>query len=226
MAAMAEALTAAGAGKSGNPCDRLTPPCRSLSRVISRMTDSVNCVAFFDPVSFDMSSELMALRGLARLLFLRGRRGNGRGLRGRRTLSRWLWSGRDSLPGRRAGVGGGVLARRIRTVAPAIVLRGGEELLHVVLGLWVGNVVDEFLELQPGSLAHPAADRALAGIVAGERQMQLAEFLDLFRQVRHPDADIRLRVREQPRRVRELERPRNCPGGPRHQLREPDSVRV
>src|SRR6267378_3853022 len=43
-----------GAGKSGNPCDRFTPPYSSLRRVISRMTDSVNCVAFLDPVSLDM----------------------------------------------------------------------------------------------------------------------------------------------------------------------------
>src|SRR5438034_1856301 len=54
MAAHAASLTAAGAGKSGNPCDRLTPPYMWLSRVISRMTDSVNCVAFLDPVSFDI----------------------------------------------------------------------------------------------------------------------------------------------------------------------------
>src|SRR4029077_18458860 len=54
IAAHAASLIAAGAGKSGNPCDRLTPPWRSLSRVISRMTDSVNCVAFLEPVSFDM----------------------------------------------------------------------------------------------------------------------------------------------------------------------------
>src|SRR5712692_63957 len=54
MAAHAASLTTAGAGKSGKPCDRLTPPWRSLSRVISRMTDSVNCVAFFDPVSVDI----------------------------------------------------------------------------------------------------------------------------------------------------------------------------
>src|SRR6185369_5119216 len=54
IAAQAASLIAAGAGKSGKPCDRLTPPYKSLSRVISRMTDSVNWVAFFDPVSFDM----------------------------------------------------------------------------------------------------------------------------------------------------------------------------
>src|SRR5260370_19745358 len=54
MAAPAASLITAGAGKSGNPCDRLTPPGGSLRRVISRMTDAVNCVAFFDPVSFDI----------------------------------------------------------------------------------------------------------------------------------------------------------------------------
>src|SRR3954469_5400366 len=53
---------ACGAGKSGNPCDRFTPPCSWLKRVISRITDSVNCVAFFEPVSFDMSLRRRALR--------------------------------------------------------------------------------------------------------------------------------------------------------------------
>ena len=42
IAAHAASLTTSGAGKSGNPCDRFTPPWRWLSRVISRMTDSVN----------------------------------------------------------------------------------------------------------------------------------------------------------------------------------------
>src|SRR6185295_432795 len=67
MAAHAASLTAAGAGKSGNPCDRLTPPYISLRRVISRMTDSVNCVAFFDPVILDMkvsTTEVRVLRVL------------------------------------------------------------------------------------------------------------------------------------------------------------------
>src|SRR5262252_5469564 len=54
MAAQAASFTACGAAKSGNPCDRLTAWCASLSRVISRMTDSVNCRAFLDPVSLDI----------------------------------------------------------------------------------------------------------------------------------------------------------------------------
>src|SRR5206468_12005993 len=56
IAAQAASFTAIGAEKSGNPCDRLTALCASLSRVISRMTDSVNCSAFFEPVSLDIRS--------------------------------------------------------------------------------------------------------------------------------------------------------------------------
>src|SRR5215204_421875 len=46
MAAAAARLRSSGAGKSGKPCERLTAPCLSASRVISRMTDSVKRPAF------------------------------------------------------------------------------------------------------------------------------------------------------------------------------------
>src|SRR6266536_601311 len=42
MARTAAAFTSSGASKSGKPWARLTAPCSSASRVISRMTDSVN----------------------------------------------------------------------------------------------------------------------------------------------------------------------------------------
>src|SRR5207245_7694251 len=45
IAATAASLTSAGAGKSGKPCARFTASCSSARRVISRMTDSVNCCA-------------------------------------------------------------------------------------------------------------------------------------------------------------------------------------
>jgi hypothetical protein len=38
----------AGAAKSGKPCERFTAPYFRASRVISRITDSVNELAFFD----------------------------------------------------------------------------------------------------------------------------------------------------------------------------------
>src|SRR3981189_3458672 len=46
MALRAASLISSGAAKSGNPWDRLTAPCFKARRVISRMTDSVNCSAF------------------------------------------------------------------------------------------------------------------------------------------------------------------------------------
>src|ERR1700722_16092684 len=46
MASCAARLISAGAGKSGKPCERFTALCRSASRVISRITDSVKRSAF------------------------------------------------------------------------------------------------------------------------------------------------------------------------------------
>src|SRR4029077_2284636 len=46
MACRAASFTSAGAAKSGKPCERLMALCFNARRVISRMTDSVNCSAF------------------------------------------------------------------------------------------------------------------------------------------------------------------------------------
>src|SRR5579862_6575396 len=45
MASSAARLISAGAAKSGNPCERFTALYCSARRVISRITDSVNCAA-------------------------------------------------------------------------------------------------------------------------------------------------------------------------------------
>ena len=42
IARRAASLISSGAGKSGKPCERLIAPCATESRVISRITDSVN----------------------------------------------------------------------------------------------------------------------------------------------------------------------------------------
>src|SRR2546423_1273378 len=48
MACIATRLMSSGAAKSGKPCDRFTAPYFIASRVISRMTDSVNRLALRD----------------------------------------------------------------------------------------------------------------------------------------------------------------------------------
>src|SRR5580765_8296565 len=67
MAWRAASLISAGAAKSGKPWERLTALCFIARRVISRITDSVNCSALAEiirreiPVIFD-SGVLMLLR--------------------------------------------------------------------------------------------------------------------------------------------------------------------
>src|SRR4026207_1291325 len=48
IAFIATCLISPGAAKSGNPCERFTAPCFIASRVISRITDSVNRLALWD----------------------------------------------------------------------------------------------------------------------------------------------------------------------------------
>src|SRR6266436_3041033 len=50
MACRAASLISAGAAKSGKPCDRFTALCFNARRVISRITDSVNCSAFTESI--------------------------------------------------------------------------------------------------------------------------------------------------------------------------------
>src|SRR6266566_1433124 len=57
MARRAASLISSGAAKSGNPWDRFTAPCFKARRVISRITDSVNCSAFAE----SMRREIFAI---------------------------------------------------------------------------------------------------------------------------------------------------------------------
>src|SRR2546427_6687410 len=64
MAARAASLTSSGAGKSGNPCARLTASYCKAKRVISQMTDSVKYSAFSESTDRAVLAILSAV-GLA-----------------------------------------------------------------------------------------------------------------------------------------------------------------
>src|SRR5437870_10702909 len=53
IASCADSLISRGAGKSGNPCARLTAPYCIAWRVISRITDSVKCATLLLRNDFD-----------------------------------------------------------------------------------------------------------------------------------------------------------------------------
>src|ERR1700693_5302991 len=55
IASCAARLISAGAAKSGKPCERFTALCCNARRVISRITDSVNCPAFAESRALAMA---------------------------------------------------------------------------------------------------------------------------------------------------------------------------
>src|SRR5437764_4608765 len=80
IACIATRLMSSGAAKSGKPCDRLTAPYFIASRVISRITDSVNCEALRETRRDDVGAgELIRLstdeHGLAQTRIIRLRSG-------------------------------------------------------------------------------------------------------------------------------------------------------
>src|SRR5438093_92839 len=170
------------------------------------MTDSVNWVAFFDPVSLDIFMRRpRALADAALLLFLRYRRllfrRSGRfrfGSRGTRDAR----SGRTRLGRFLTG------RRRSRSIKPAVILGGTENSLHVVLRLGERNVLDELVLIDARPLRDPAQDPALAGVVAREREMRRAKLTDEIREVGRPHLQVGLGGGQQA--VREASRPRKC----------------
>ena len=58
---------------------------------------------------------------------------------------------------------------------------------------------------QAGPLGHPSPHGRLAGVVAGQRQVQTAELLDLVGEIDRAHADVRLGIGQQARRVRQLQ---------------------
>ena len=169
------------------------------------MTDSVNCVAFFDPVSFDINAQVSSLDStLACLWFLRA--GYALLLRGRRLLLRRRPP--SSRPRRRrgarrgaatAGIASAVVGRRVRPVETAVVLGGAEDPLHVVLRLGKRDVVDELVALEAWLGGNPLRDAARAGVVGRQREVQSAELLHQIGEVRRPHLDVRLRGRQHAR---------------------------
>src|SRR5215475_11170677 len=73
MAWRAASLMSSGAAKSGKPCDRFTALYFIASRVISRITDSVNCSALAEIIR----REISAIVESRELIFLRGTVGAG-----------------------------------------------------------------------------------------------------------------------------------------------------
>ena len=149
------------------------------------MTDSVNCVAFFDPVSLDISIAIRYGRRTPASRLLRGRAVAWRFRFGLWRVAAFFAGGCVRLPSsrrrslrlrhRRRASSSSSVRRASGSVEAPIVLGRAEDLLHVVLRLGKRDVVDELVARDARPLGHPAAHAAVAGVVAGERQVHAAE---------------------------------------------------
>src|SRR5215471_6927454 len=191
MAAHAASFTAWGAAKSGNPCDRLTALCASLSRVISRMTDSVNCRAFLDPVTLDID---VLKRSSAFRLCSAGLQACGRGVGRSPTRVRILRGALALLGGgagwRRRGrlrLGRGGRARfllRIQREIDVRRIRGLRGRWHLVAGLQArGAAVQTAIVLGVGE------DLSHVGLRLVERDVVNEIFLRQIGTLLHPAMD-------------------------------------
>src|SRR5215831_5393541 len=153
MAWRAASLMSFGAAKSGKPCDKFTALYFIASRVISRITDSVNWSALAEI----MRREISAIVDSGELIFLRGtyRAGSAAaarfGFRPRELASRGLaagtrWRRRINHP-----VDGGV----------------AQHDLHIFTRLRKRDGLDEFGNFFIVALGFPESDAVFAGIICG-----------------------------------------------------------
>src|ERR1700747_2888526 len=161
MAWRAASFTSAGAAKSGKPCERFTAPCFIASRVISRITDSVNCSALAEI----MRREICAIFDSGLLIYLR--------LAGDSKLSNDSTSQGSpaGLSGLRRGSGRRRYSRNgIRSWSINHPVQRGvaQHDLHVVARFREWNGLDKFRNFFISPFGFPECDAVFARVVRGE----------------------------------------------------------
>src|SRR5262252_3353119 len=178
MALRAASLISSGAGKSGKPCERFTAPCFMARRVISRMTDSVNCSAFAE----SMRREIWAIVESGAVIAPSRRRIQmSKGTTQRAPVRKLQYA---SL----AGVAGGRLRGHARLpINHPVELGVTQDDLHVFAGFGERDGLDEFGTLFVIALAFPGGNSVFAGIVSGRGSFWRAELLHQVGDVNHAE---------------------------------------
>src|SRR5690348_252715 len=173
MACRAASLISAGAAKSGKPCERFTALCFSASRVISRITDSVNCSAFAESMrrascvivdSFMVETKSLGSGGKkARLMVMAGS------------------GGRYRDGGRNAGA-----------VNHAVDFGVAQNDLHVVARFRERDRFHEFRNFVVIAFGAPKRDAIFAGVKRGQRIFRCAKIAQQSGDVHHADLQVKI----------------------------------
>src|ERR1700676_719987 len=207
IACRAASFTSAGAGKSGNPCERLTALCFSARRVISRMTDSVNCSAFAE----SMRRAICAMEDSDAVITLKskvyGRREKKQRRKNRKERRKEKYSP-EALKIRRES-GKKPLARglhsangdrgdscrrdrRAGTVDHAVDFGVAQHDLHVVARFGERDRLDELGNFFVIAFAAPQGDAIFAGIERGQRVFRSTRAAKQAGNIHHADLQIKI----------------------------------
>src|SRR5215471_14161179 len=155
MAWRAASLMSFGAAKSGKPCDKFTALYFIASRVISRITDSVNCSALAEI----MRREISAIVDSGEFIFLRGTAAPFSA-----AAARFSFRSREASASRCLAACA-VLRRRINHPVDGGIAQHD---LHVFAGLRERNGLNQLGNLLVAAFRLPKRDAVLAGIVGSE----------------------------------------------------------
>src|ERR1700692_1750492 len=175
MAWRAASLISAGAAKSGKPCDRLTAWCSSARRVISRMTDSVNCSALADNMRRASSPDVL-VADLSPSLFS--------------CLIQFAGFGAFFNPGATGSRSDRRTLCRPRAINHPVDGGIAQDDLHVLARLGEGNGFDEFGYFLVIAFSLPKSDAIFAGIVGRGGVFRGARKADKIGDVQHPQLQV------------------------------------
>src|SRR5271165_2160300 len=169
----AASFTSAGAAKSGKPCERLTALCFIARRVISRITDSVNCSALAEimlreiPAIFD-SGVLMILRS-SRVEAIRIRR---------------------ELAALRRGSGYWNIGLRAGSINHPVDRGIAQYDLHVIASFRKWNGLDQLGDFVVLAFGLPERDAVFAGVVSRQRVFRSASKLHQPLEIEGAEFDV------------------------------------
>src|SRR6266699_5210825 len=184
MALRAASLISSGAAKSGNPWDRLTARCFKASRVISRITDSVNCSAFAESMrreicAMERSGAVIAPSQNDEIVSLRARMPRPCKERPRYT---------DNVS---TGVASGGLRGHARLPINHPVDFGvAQDDLHILAGFRERNGLDELRDLIVVALGLPGGNAVFSGVIGSGRVFQRTRLAHQARNVNHAKFNV------------------------------------
>src|ERR1700674_2395926 len=166
MALRAASLISSGAAKSGNPWDRLTAPCFKARRVISRMTDSVNCSAFAE----SMRREICAIeRSGAVIAPSQNDEIESLGAHIPRPCMERPWHTDNASTGVASG---GLRSHARLPINHPVDFGVAQDHLHIFSSFSERNGLDELGDLIVIALGFPGGDAVFAGVISGGRVFQ------------------------------------------------------